>query len=73
MLEEDLIACTKVIETWFAVGCLEETEAWTLAVTGFEPQAFAALAGQGFLLQSAKAVLLRAIEHLRKSVRAYVT
>lgn len=73
VLEEDLIAGTKVIETWLSVGCPLETQARAFAVTGFEPQALAALAGKGFLLHSAEAVLLRSVKHLRQPVRAYVT
>ena len=73
VLEEDLIACTEIIEAWLAVGCLEETQARALAVTCLEPQALAALAGKSLLLQAAETVLLRSVKHLRQAVRAYVT
>ena len=73
MLEENLVAGTKVVETRLAVGCVEEAQTGTFAVTGLEPGALSALAGERFLLHPAEAVLLRAVEHLRQSVRAYVT
>lgn len=73
MLEEDFVACAKVIEAGFAVGSPLEAQARTFPVTGFEPQAFAALAGKSLLLQAAETVLLRSVKHLRQAVRAYVT
>ena len=73
VLEEDLIACAKIVKTWLAIGRLEEAQAGTLAVTSFEPPALTTLTGKGFLLHSAESVLLGAIEHLRQAVRAYVT
>ena len=73
MVEENLITCAKIVKSWFAIGCLEEAQTGTFSVTGFEPRAFAALAGESLLLQSAEAVLLGAIEHLRQAIRAYVT
>ena len=42
-------------------------------MTGLEPRALTALAGKGFLLETAEMVLLRAIKHLRQAVLAYVT
>ena len=72
VLEEDLIACTEIIEAWLAIGCLEETQARAFAVTCLEPLALAALAGKGFLLEAAEAVLLRPVKHLRQTVRADV-
>lgn len=73
MLEEYLISGTEVIEAWFPVGCMEEAQTRTFPMTGLEPQAFTALAGQGLLLEAAEVVLLRSIKHLRKSMCAYVT
>lgn len=73
MLEENAVACTKIIEARFAVGCMEEAQSRTLPVTGFEPQTFAALTGKSFLLEPTEIVLRGAIEHLRQAVCAYVT
>ena len=64
-MEENLIACTEIVQTWLAIGCLLESESRTFAVTSLQPKALAALAREGFLLHSAEAVLLGAVEHLR--------
>ena len=73
MLEENFITGTKVVEPRLAVGSMEEAQTGTFAMTRLVPGALSALAGKRLLLQSAEAVLLRAIEHLRQAVRAYVT
>ena len=73
MVEEYLITSAKIVKSWFAIGCLEEAQTGTFAVTGLEPGALSALAGERLFLHPTETVLLRAVEHLWQSVRAYVT
>ena len=70
MMEEDLITCTKVIETRLAIGRLLESQARTLSMTSLKPLAFTALAGKRLLLQAREAILLSPIKHLRQAVCA---
>ena len=73
MLEENAIACTEIIESWFSVGCMEEAKARTFSVTGLEPLAFAALARESLSLEAAEMILLGTVEHLGQTVLAYIT
>lgn len=73
MLEENAVTGAEIIESRFAVGCMEETQAGTFSVTGLEPLALATLAGKGFLLHTTEAVLLCSVKHLRQTIRTYVT
>lgn len=70
MMEEDLITCTKVIETRLAIGRLLESQARALSMTSLKPLAFTTLAGKRLLLQAREAILLSPIKHLRQAVCA---
>ena len=70
MTEEDLITCTKVIETRLAIGRLLESQARTLSMTSLKPLAFTTLAGKRLFLQAREAILLSTIKHLRQAVCA---
>ena len=72
MLEKNAIACTEVVQSRFSVGSFQETQTRTFTMTSLQPEALAALTGKGFLLESAEAILLGAIKHLRQAVCAYV-
>ena len=73
MLEKNLITGAEIIESRLSVGCFEEAEARTFAVARLEPEALAALAGEGLLLEPAEVVLLCTVEHLGQAVLAYIT
>ena len=65
MLEEYLVAGTEVVEAWFAICRMHESQARAFSVTGFQPFANTTLAGKGFFLELAKGGLLLAVHHLR--------
>ena len=73
MLEENAVTGTEIIESWFAIGCLEETQTRTFAVTGLKPLTLTTLARKCFLLQAAETILLGAVKHLWKTVCANVS
>lgn len=72
MLEENAIAGTKIIESGFSVGSMEETKTRTFAMTGLEPFALATLSGQCFPFESAELALFGAVKHLWQAICTYV-
>lgn len=73
MLEENPVSGAQVVQARLTVGGMQEAQAGTFAMTGFQPFANTALAGKGFFLELAKGGLLLAVHHLRQSVGKDIT
>ena len=60
-MEEDLIACTEIVETRLAIGRLLETQSRTFSMASLEPLALATLPWKRLFFHATEAVLLGAI------------